>query len=348
MTFPDPVFFESWLGYNGFNDDTIGARSRWAGPVVSNIGMIDMPPHRTVRYTFGSIARNFALFDRPITDGLFCWHTNLAFIDILASHSRDIVQLVGANPNNYLIGIALAAGGGRLRITRNNPSTVLGLTPPGSIPNIAMHSVIVHGRIHPTLGQINVLINGVNVLSLNNIDTRGTEPDNEIHWAAIQEPSNGFNDNRVGPIAVFNNNVAMKPARFERLAPSADSTPLDFVRDSGGHNFSRINEEFYSNDGFVTSSTPGASDVYELGNMAAPPAEIYGVNIRANMHKLTAGTRVVQLGVVDNGVDGFGQQIVLPSSRISTSRAIGKSPDTGSEFTFSQINALRAKINILV
>jgi hypothetical protein len=343
MTAPNPVFFESWLGYSNPSSSTTGIGSRWSGG-LSNGSLIDIAPHRVWQISGASFERGVAALDTPILDGLFCLHMNLGSPSFLTPYVRNAVEITGADPTGFLLGFAINAG--RVRISRNSFGTVLAETPPGSFPSSALHSVIVHGRIHPTLGEINVLINGFNVLSLTGIDTRGSAPDNEIHWIAVNDPYIGFTISHLGPIALFDDNVPMKPARFEPLYPNADGTPLDFVRDSGSSNFSRINEAVYGDVGFVSSSTPGARDVYELTDMGSPPETIYGVNLRANLHKLSSGTRIARLGVIDNAVSGWGEQVVLPASRISASRAVGKSPDTGVEFTFSQINALQLQFDI--
>jgi len=345
MTLPDPVFMESWLGYTTPGAALVGITSRWAGG-LSGGSFVDIAPHRVWQMSGASFNRASALLDRPILDGLFCLHMNIGVPAFLSPHARNALELTGADPTQFLLGFSVIPG--RVRISRNNFNTELALTPPGSIPSSAMHSIIVHGRIHPTLGELHVLINGFNVLSLTGIDTRGTAPSDEIHWITLNDPYTSFTVSQLGPIALFDDNVPMMPARFQRLALTADSTPLDFTRDSGANNFSRINEEFYDSSGFVSSSTPGHADVYELADMPTPPAAIYGVNVRANVHKLSAGTRIMRFGVVDNSVDGFGEQVVLPASQISLSRCVGKSPDTGNEFTFSQINNLRLKFDILV
>jgi hypothetical protein len=95
-------------------------------------------------------------------------------------------------------------------------------------------------------------------------------------------------------------------------------------------------------------SAPGATDTYELSDLASPPATIDAIQLIALARKTDAATRALALQAVSGGTVDDGPNLYLAASFTPVSRILPLDPATGAAWTGAAVNALRAGPKVTV
>jgi len=162
-------------------------------------------------------------------------------------------------------------------------------------------------------GAVEVRLNGVTILNLTGIDTQET---------ALNETSQVVYGSVISTLLIFYlddlftwdttgtlNNTFIGDKKVYLLLPDADTADADWVPDTGGVGFSRINEVPPADDAsYVEASNAG--DISQFGLTDLPPevVSVQGIYVPGRLRKTDAGVNNVQSAMVSgvsvaSGVD---------------------------------------------
>ena len=131
-------------------------------------------------------------------------------------------------------------------------------------------------------------------------------------------------------------------ARVQTIRPIADTADKDFVPNSGSTNYSRVNELLIDGDTtYVSSSTVGAEDLYDLDNLDATPENIFAVQVRVVARKDDAATRAIKAGLKSGATLTLGEEFFLSSSYTTHVDIYDLNPDTSAAWNKAAVDAIQ-------
>lgn len=219
-------------------------------------------------------------------------------------------------------------------------------------PNVYAY-IEVKVKLDATLGQVKVLVNGVQVLNLPNIDTLGyystPEPVTKVALFATWNNSADaalFDDLYICDDAGTVNNDFFGDVRIDVVTPNADGTYSAFTPDTGTVHYSRVNELVADQLSNVASATVGAKDSYQFTDLTSVVGAIRGVQIVDAALKDDAGTRSIAHLVKSGATEVQSAAMPLSTDRKLYTTIHETDPATSAAWTQSGINA--AEFGIVV
>lgn len=208
------------------------------------------------------------------------------------------------------------------------------------------HYIEVELFVHDTLGVCRVWLNGVKVIDVENVDTRGQTSSDMVRRVRFTIAGSGEGGLRIDDVYVKNTLTALGPQRVETLRPVADSE-IGWTRNAGTTNFSRVADSTSDGDTtHVSASTPGVRDRYALGDLSGIPLSISAVVPVIVARMDDTGPRQVKFGVRSGGVDAWSSDRTMAASYQVFSHVIENDPNTAAPWTPIAINALLGQIEV--
>jgi len=137
-------------------------------------------------------------------------------------------------------------------------------------------------------------------------------------------------------------NQPLGPRQIDVGRPASDSL-IQFAPDSGGVNFSRVNEVAADEDAsYVQSATSGQADEYTLGALGFTPVTITSIQHVIRAKNPGAGSVSYKHRCHSGATTSDGSAIVTPSSYQNSRRILDQDPNTGAAWTGA--NLANAKI----
>jgi hypothetical protein len=222
-----------------------------------------------------------------------------------------------------------------LSVTRGG--TVLGTSAAGILPLGVYNHVEAQCKVDPTTGTWDIWVNGVCVLSLNSLNTRGS--------SVVGSGVSRFSFMQTGQSALFDDihvydatsrtgaSGAGTPAsctfehygdkRIQTLFPSAAGTgdvgTFTQVGGTGGSPFTAVNERPQNGDtSYVADSVAGDIKSFALDDLAAGTTGVVAVAAVACFEKDDAAARTVAVGIRTSSTNAFGTTRGSPSSYVYT------------------------------
>ncbi|MET0787496.1 MAG: hypothetical protein ABWY25_12420 [Paenisporosarcina sp.] len=238
----------------------------------------------------------------------------------------------------------------------HNAGTVRGSSAIGVLPSGAWSYVEVKAVIHATTGSVIVRVNGVQILSLTNIDT--ADSSTMTSWLKLgATPStngtigNAFDDFYLVDTTGTVNNDFLGEIAVEHLRPASDDTAQWLGTDGNSvNNYDLVDEAgAFNGTDYVASSTIGHRDLYVPTPSSRPiTSPVVAVMVSTVAQKTDVGTRTVKM-CVKEGAGGTVRQsaeLGLPSS-FGEINAIFERKGDGSQFTVADVNNLRFGIEVV-
>lgn len=205
--------------------------------------------------------------------------------------------------------------------------------------------------IHPTIGSVEVRVQGVTVLLLNNVNTSasGTTVANMMRF---NDSNNGSSQLYLDDIYICNgsgiiNNSFLGDIRVDTLYPTGVGTTTQWTPGAGS-NYAQVNSATPDDDTtYVESSTSGNKDTYQMGNLAGTPNYIQGVQVVQLSKKTDAGFKNMQNVLRIGGADYLLGSSYLNDYYYYSLDMEELSPATTGAFTLTEINALEAGYTVL-
>lgn len=345
------IFVDGFDVYNGLTTSgtSIGADSRWgflngtSGLVIA-AGRFGGQAAQSNIYITGYWAAYFTPTDKFVCGHSF-YQTTLALpvatINPYMSFYSDLTAMVGLKVN----------GDGSIsacRLTGIASGTILGTSATGVIKPATWHNIEFACTISDTVGTVDIIVEGVNVLSLTNQDTRNGTP-TTINRVVLGGSNGNVNTpNRIDDLYITDSLTLLGPMRIETLYPSADTAQKQWTPSTGSANYATIDETLMSSTDFVSANTVGAYDLYDFGNLSSTPSSIAAVTVSALGQKTDAVARAIALPVKSGSTTSDGANNYLGIGYALSTRILNTDPNTSAAWTSSAVNALQAGIKVTI
>lgn len=136
----------------------------------------------------------------------------------------------------------------------------------------------------------------------------------------------------------------------ETLRPIANGSYIALSRNTGTQNYQCVDEVSSDDDStyVYTTSTSGQRDLYDLPAHSAGSGTINSVTVKSICRRTSAGGGgTARLDVLVGGSLYTGSSAGLGVSYAEISRAMATSPATGAAWTWGEIDAMEAGVNLV-
>lgn len=265
------------------------------------------------------------------------------------------VMVGGAGGGGVALFRVNGADGAKFRIGINNSGAVmvgndtsltLATSAAGVITGDNYHYWEFELFIHATLGSIRVLIDGVVVINLTGVNTRG--------FGSVLATAVLFSMSGTGQGGMIIDDVYLKddigalgPQRVETLRPTGDSS-VAWTPNAGANNYSRVGDTVSDGDTtYVSASTPTTLDRYSLADLSDTPATISAVAPVMVARMTDAGPRSLRCGVRSGSSDSWGAAQAMTAGYVARQAVFALDPATSAAWTPAAVNALLAQVEVV-
>jgi hypothetical protein len=233
-----------------------------------------------------------------------------------------------------------------------NSSTALG-TSVSPIPGWGInqwHYMEVKGKVDPTVGTVEVRIDGAVVISLTGVNTRSSANSyaNQI-WFGDAWNSGAVHADDIyicDTTGTYNNNY-LGDVKVTCLTPNGAGAFTQFALTGAANNFSAVNELPYNDDtSYVSDATVGDRDSYAFTDITLT-GNIWGIMVWARARKDDAGTRQLSVSARSSGTDLFGPTFSVASSYAYYSTIYETDPNTSLPWTVAGLNAAEFGLKVI-
>lgn len=244
------------------------------------------------------------------------------------------------NPTNRQVGWSIDVEG-RILIYRG-ASTIIWQSDPGVVVNEAWVFVGFSAIIHPTAGSVSLSVNGVQLVELTGINTRGQADDNFTCVNIASGNMASLANFDIDDTYFDDEYLATVPERrIETLRPSGDGATLDLIPSTGTSHFAVVDETLVDATDFLSGSLPGELSELILTDLSVVPTVIDGVQAAGFALKTDAATRQVNYGVRSNGNDALGPDVTLSTTLQQGFNNVLLNPDGNVPWDAAAVNAAR-------
>lgn len=237
---------------------------------------------------------------------------------------------------------------GYFEFRRGSHTGTLLATSTNIFPTSTWQYVEIKIKFHNSTGYIVCKINGTEEVNATGLDTSqtGNEYFNRI---SLGNPSNGsarYDDLYLLDLTGTSNNDFLGDCRVETIYPDGAGNSTQWTPVGEASNYLCVDEVDPDDDStYVTSSGTSELDLYTYDNISVGVAEIYGIQILPLARKDAAGEVTLDHYVRVNSTD-----YVVGSGNMSDSYTyypvlLEESPDTSTQWTLDEINALEVGVN---
>lgn len=237
---------------------------------------------------------------------------------------------------------------GNVVVSRNG--TILGVST--AVIAAAEQYLELKATIHDTTGSYEVRLNGVNILSGSNVDTKNTAN------ATVNQVVLGVSGNTgvsstykyddfyvldtAGPAP---NNDFLGDVRIDAVYPTADGNYTAWTPSTGSSHYALVDETTPNTADYNSSNTIGQKDSYVMGDPPSLTSQIiYGVRVKVAALKDDAGSRSMKVGIRSGTTDSLSAAQALSTSQIYYSNIHEVDPNTGTAWTPAAVNAMEVVI----
>jgi hypothetical protein len=239
---------------------------------------------------------------------------------------------------------------GTIDVTRNG--TVLGTSAAAMSAN-TYHYIEFKATIHDTTGSYELRLDGVNILSASNVDTKNTAN------ASINSVTLGAPSQNIGSLTTWKyddfyvldttgsapNNNFLGDVRIDSIYPSADGNYTQWTPSTGSTHYTLVDETVPNGTDYVSNGTTGNKDSYAMGDVPALTAQtIYGVKVKAAALKDDAGSRTLKVGARSSTTDSVSSAQAITTSQLYYWHILETNPATSAAWTESAVNSMEALI----
>lgn len=335
------------LFFDGFESGNTTSRPEW---VVGSLSVNSSVP-RTGSYhmtssTAATTGNNLLLPGGAVTQVI----VGLAWYNA-TSVSLPVVYVYGdANTTQHLTVMHNSGGSGAIELRRGGTGGTVLATSTQTYPINQWRHMQVKATINATTGMCQVKIDGVTVIDYTG-NTKNGGTNNSIDGLRFGGTNNNmhFDDlwvcDSVDATASQGraNNDWLGDLKISALLPTAAGDLTQFTPSTGA-NWSCVDEPVINTTDYVTSTAAGQRDLYQLADLPAGSANVYGVRVSTWSQKTDAGLMGVTHLVKENGVvTGDAAPRALSTTFGGTSSTTWwRRPSDNALWTPTDINALQA------
>jgi hypothetical protein len=279
--------------------------------------------------------------------------------------SAYLEKPISGNPSTLIVGFALFyssagssntidirnAAGSQCVLYFNATSAVLearrGATVLGTsavlVPS-TWHHIELKVTIHGSTGTFELRVNEVVQFALTGQNTQG-QVSGGITGVRLGGSSANYDDWYILDTTGATAADFLGDTRITTIRPTADSS-VQFTRSAGATNFSCVDDTTVDAVDYVSSSTVGHRDVYDLTDLTGTPA-VYAVMPTAWALKTDAGTRGIKVGIKTSG----GTEVQTADTALTTttnpySLAVQNTTPAAAAWTYTAVNAIQLTLEL--
>lgn len=319
--------------YNGIGANA-GVQSKWAlnstFQMVTEAGRFD-------GQSFGTSVTTGRQLNRPLAAASASISVGFAY-KVTSLPSGNTAFLHFLSDTTYMVGLYVNADGSISagRFTSLTAATVLATSVAAVIRQDTWHYIEAEITISDTVGVFNVYVDGEQVIALTNVDTRNGTP-TTVNKIQLGSTTTAF---LIDDLYVTDTAVRLGERRVQTLRPSADTATKNFVPSTGTSNYAMVDDVLADATDYVTGSTVGDLDLYELANIGGTPSVIDAVQIIAFAHKTDAASRNLALVADIAGTQNQSGNFALAASDMKLEYLLQAKPGGGA-WDLAAVNALR-------
>ena len=227
------------------------------------------------------------------------------------------------------------------------PNTTLGIASV-TVNNYTWHYLEARVKLGAATGQVEVYLDGVQVMNLNNVNT-ATGGITSFQTVGLGGVYNNymyafFDDMYICDTTGTTNNTFLGPISVYSLMPTANGSLNQFTPTGAASNWDCVNEGVSNTTDYVASSVTGQKDYYTFESLPGTVTTVAGVHIKARSTLPTAGTRKIKFNL-KNGASVLSS--ALKSLVLGTWLTDGYVSDTapdGTAWTPAKVNSTEGGI----
>ncbi|REJ65625.1 MAG: hypothetical protein DWQ31_16935 [Planctomycetota bacterium] len=260
------------------------------------------------------------------------------FADI-GSSAFDFLTFHDANGQVNGLGIAL---NGKIKFNDTEATAAEGMLVAG-----AWYYIELRCRFSQTVGEYELRVNGVTVLSATGVDTLlglpGSSP-TIIRWQNKQ----GFTGlGAIDDIYVLDNTGASNndflglDTVVEGIFPSADGDLTDWTPSSGSDHYALVDEPAFSSSDYVESDAANEKDLYQYEDLVLINGSIFGVQVNTISRVQEPNVVIDTKNLVKSGTTEEESTFLEADSESSTTypSVHEQDPDTATPWTIASVNS---------
>src|SRR5262249_28298610 len=205
-------------------------------------------------------------------------------------------------------------------------------------------------KFDPTVGTVDVQVNGVNRLALTGQNTRNSA---NSYANAVTIGNRGVNAQQVATTADYDdvyicdgagsvNNNFLSDVRVEAIFPNAAGSSAQWTP-SAGSNYQCVDENPPNDDtDYVSHSTLNDLDLYAMSNITPTSGTIKGIAVQMRAKKDDAGVRTIAAAIRTNSNNYVGANQNVGTGYQYWTEIWENNPNTSVPFTITEVNAIEA------
>lgn len=346
------IFMDGFDAYNGTATGNTGATMYWANNATFNAANVPIVSGR-----YGGQAIQGTIY---WSDCVFNTFTASSSFNCGHSFYQTTLSLPVATVNPYItfgsdattqVGLKVNTGGSisACRLTSLNAGTVLGTSANNVIKASTWHTIEFACTISDTVGTIDVNVDGVNVLSLTNQDTRNGTP-TTVNRVTLGGCNGLYNTpNKIDDLYITDSLSFIGPMRIETLYPSADTSQKQLSASTGTSNYAMVDETLMNDTDYVYSNTSGNYDLYDMTNLSSNPSSVAAVSVSALGYKSDVGGRAIAITSKSGSTVTEHANTELKLMTYSLiNKIVANDPNTTGPWTGASVNSLQlgAKVTL--
>jgi hypothetical protein len=227
---------------------------------------------------------------------------------------------------------------GALQATRDG--NVLGTSAGGIIAPDVWKYLEVEVERSSSVGVFNVYVNGVSVLALTGQNTGGSNID-KITF------SSGSADIKLDDLYVTDTSTRLGECRIDGIHPTADTATKAWTPSTGTDNYACVDEATFATSDFVSTSSAGDKDYYDMGALGFDPLTIHALLVLTMAKKDDATTRTLRSNLKSSATEGHGATKGLGSSFVVYTDIFTTDPNGSIPWTETSVNAAQVGIEVV-
>lgn len=228
------------------------------------------------------------------------------------------------------------------------PGSILGTSAAGLLTLNNWYYVEAYLRLHDTLGSVRVLLNGVQVLNLTNVDTRNAGTKTVLDQVRVV--NSGVNNLLIDDLYVKTGagESFLGEIVVESLYPVGNGNANQWtpVGAAVGSNWQAVDEVSSSLTDFVYSKTATERELYAMSDLVGTGTIVGVCHSALMLNTDTATSRSIKV-VNRRTTDTKSAAMVLSSSAYRTyDYSLTVDPETGAPWTVANVNALQSGVEL--
>lgn len=281
-----------------------------------------------------------------------------AAVNPLAPRNSDAdLLLVDSQDNSPQFRARLLASDSKLVISRGNGLATLGTSSVGLLSG-AYTYVELKVFVHQTLGTVDLRFDGVDVLNLTNVNTRGSFfADTSVAVLRIRgENGTGIrmDDLYIADDTGTKNNDFLGDVRVDTLVPTSDdTTEFDTSTPSANH-FENVDEAAGVDEdtSYIETPTNGDRDIFGMSNLPVHPvaAAVLAIQPWCYGKKITGSGDLSVRHLVEPVATIYNQPARGPSAedwRVIQSDILEDNPETATDWQESEVDAMKIGVEVI-